>query len=63
MFTELEPAIEEARYLKRRKGHHRCILQLEGGRMVVRVHRKSMAGILMYTTRLDKEHTVLPEVR
>ncbi|MEQ1964355.1 hypothetical protein ABLB69_14540 [Xenorhabdus khoisanae] len=63
VFTDLPAAIDEARWMKTKSGHHRCIMQQPNGEMVIREERKLITDIVMYSTRHDRVHTVLPGVR
>ncbi|MBC8946933.1 hypothetical protein [Xenorhabdus indica] len=62
-YTDLHAAIEEARWLKTKSGNQRCVIQKPNGEMVIREERKLRTNRVMYSTRLDKVHTVLPEAR
>ncbi|BET96507.1 hypothetical protein [Xenorhabdus taiwanensis] len=62
-FTDLTTVIEEARWMRTKSGHHRCVIQQSNGEMVIREERKLNTNIVMYSTYYDRVHTVLPEVR
>lgn len=63
MFTDIDAAIEEARYLKSKSGGrvNFCVMQILDRMEVV---NRLMDGVrVLYTTANDDYHTVLPEAR
>ncbi len=63
MFTDIDAAIEEARYLKSKSGGrvNFCVMQILDRMEVV---NRLMDGVrVLYTTENDDYHTVLPEAR
>lgn len=63
MFTDIDAAIEEARYLKSKSGGrvNFCVMQTLDRMEVV---NRLMDGVrVLYTTANDDYHTVLPEAR
>ncbi|MDE9467520.1 hypothetical protein [Xenorhabdus bovienii] len=64
IFTDLSAAVEEARWLRTKSSHHhRCVIQKPNGEMVIREERKIKTNCVMYTTRHDRYHTVLPGIK
>ncbi len=66
MFTDISAAIEEARWLRIKKGHDYAVVQPESG--VMKVHLLRWLGVtykirVMFSTKEDGNGTVLPEVR
>ncbi|MDU7495769.1 MAG: hypothetical protein E7K97_19745 [Providencia rettgeri] len=66
MFTDIGAAIEEARWLRIKKGHDYAVVQAESG--VMKVHLLKWLGVtskirVMFSTKEDGNGTVLPEVR
>lgn len=63
MFTDIDAAIEEARYLKSRSGGrvNFCVIQIAE---CMEILCGLMDGVrVLYTTANDDYHTVLPEAR
>ena len=63
MLTDIDAAIEEARYLKSKSGGrvNFCVMQILDRMEVV---NRLMDGVrVLYTTENDDYHTVLPEAR
>lgn len=63
MFTDIDAAIEEARYLKSQSGGrvNFCVMQVMN---YMEVASGLMDGVrVLYTTANDDYHTVLPEAR
>lgn len=63
MFTDIDAAIEEARYLKSKSGGrvNFCVMQILDRMEVV---NRLMDGVrVLYTTANDDYHTVLPGAR
>ena len=66
MFTDIEAAIEEARYLKSQFKFDYAVVQKSGSEMKVETsHRAELYPQLgvMFSTKIERNHTVLPEVR
>ncbi|MDC9624066.1 hypothetical protein PSI22_21165, partial [Xenorhabdus sp. XENO-7] len=66
IFTDLPSAVEEARWMKIKSGHHHCcVIQKPNGEMVIREERKiqTKTNCVMYSTRHDRYHTVLPGIK
>lgn len=66
MFTDISAAIEEARWLRIKKGHDYAVVQVESG--VMKVHLLRWLGVtskirVMFSTKEDGNGTVLTEVR
>ncbi|SFU93633.1 hypothetical protein [Xenorhabdus koppenhoeferi] len=64
IFTDLPAAIEEARYRRRETDRHFAVVQRDIGMSVLTerwVMRKCMR--MMYSTRRDRVHTVLPGIK
>lgn len=64
MFTDLNAAIEEARWMRVNSGHHFVVVQSEGGVMTVRKAANlgsAASRKVMFSTKSDKHHTVLME--
>lgn len=66
MFTDLIAAIEEARYLKSKFKFDYSVVQKSSGLMKVETNYRAelypQIGV-MFSTKNDAKHTVLPEVR
>ncbi|MGJ3353448.1 hypothetical protein [Providencia sp. Je.9.19] len=66
MFTDISAAIEEARYLKSEFKFNYAVVQLKGAELKIetdnRANKYPRLGV-MFTTKSDRYHTVLPEVR
>lgn len=66
MFTDIVAAIEECRYQKQQLKYHYAVVQIQNGLMKVvsdaRARKYPQLGV-MFRTKNDKHHTVLPEVR
>ncbi len=66
MFTDISAAIEEARWLRKSNKCNYSVVQSDGGVMNVRVGRflsEALSKKVMYSTKSDRNGTVLPEVR
>ncbi len=66
MFTDIEAEIEEARYLKSQFKFDYAVVQKSGSEMKVETsHRAELYPQLgvMFSTKSERNHTVLPEVR
>ncbi|CDH06825.1 conserved hypothetical protein [Xenorhabdus bovienii str. oregonense] len=65
IFTDLQAAIEEARYRRRETDSPFAVVQRHMGYMQVRTERWAIKEqmTVMYTTRHDRYHTVLPGIK
>ncbi|MEI9715978.1 hypothetical protein V5049_11095 [Moellerella wisconsensis] len=66
MFTDIDAAIEEARYLKQQFKFDYAVVQKSGREMKIETnHRaeKHHSLAIMFSTKSDRHHTVFPEVR
>lgn len=67
IFTDIQAAIEEARWLRRETKHHHVVTQKRDGYLKVRQEVGESMELLLrkaFSTRYDcHKHTVLPEVR
>ncbi|WP_275353601.1 hypothetical protein [Xenorhabdus bovienii] len=65
IFTDLPAAVEEARYRCTETGRAFAVVQQRAGRMKVLIEKWVLKKrmLIMYSTRYDRYHTVLPEIK